>query len=84
VLFNEGFVLAVNENHRLAKYGIVNIADMKGEPIVRRTHCESVDELDAYLREHGVVEAKMHEASSESDVVALLAATENRGASVRG
>jgi DNA-binding transcriptional LysR family regulator len=74
LLFSEGFVLAVNENHRLANQASVDMAALKGEPFVRRAHCESLEEVDAYLREHGVLEAKVHEAASESDVAALLAA----------
>jgi DNA-binding transcriptional LysR family regulator len=73
-LFTEGFVLAVNENHRLANRGVVNIEELKAEPIVRRAHCECVDDLDASLRVRGIVEARLHEAESEGDVAALLAA----------
>jgi len=73
-LFKEPFVIAVNEGHRLANRGRVAMRELEGEIIVRRTHCECLDELDALIGEHGLSDLKRHDASSEADVVGLLSA----------
>ncbi len=73
-LFTERFMLGLGENHRFANRHRVRVAELKDENIVRRAHCESADELDAALREHGLIDARRHEAHSEADVAALLTA----------
>jgi DNA-binding transcriptional LysR family regulator len=73
-LFTERFVLAVNENHRYANRERVTIEELNGETIIRRSHCECLEEVEALLRERGLAELQRHEASSEGDVVGLLSA----------
>jgi DNA-binding transcriptional LysR family regulator len=71
-LFTEPFDLVVNDKHRLANSSAVEVAELKQEQIIRRSHCESVEKLGELLNELGVVESRRYEASSEADVVALL------------
>lgn len=73
-LFTEGFVLAVNERHRLANGGTANVEDLRGERLIDRSHCEGAGELEALLAERGVTIMHRHETASEADVVALLGA----------
>jgi DNA-binding transcriptional LysR family regulator len=73
-LFTEPFTLAVSEHHRFANRDRVRVAELKDEHIIRRAHCESADELDALLREFGLIDSHRHEAHSEADVAALLTA----------
>ncbi len=73
-LFTERFMLAMNEDHRFANRDKVGVAELKGENIVRRAHCECVGELDSLLAELGLANAQRHEAHSEGDVAALLTA----------
>jgi DNA-binding transcriptional LysR family regulator len=73
-LFTEPFVLAVNENHRYANRERITIEELNGETIIRRPHCECLDDVEALLREHGLAESQRHEASTEADVVGLLSA----------
>ncbi len=73
-LFTERFVLAVNESHRLANRERVKMQELQGESIIRRSHCECLDDVEALLREHGLADLQRHEASSDVDVVGLLTA----------
>jgi len=73
-LFTERFILAVGEGHRLAGRGRVDVAELREENILRRAHCESAEDLDALLRELGLINSQRHEAHSEGDVAALLTA----------
>jgi len=73
-LFTEGFVLAVNEKHRLANSASVNVEELKSERLINRAHCEGAADLETLLVERGVTFAQRHEAASESDVAALLSA----------
>lgn len=73
-LFTESFVLAVGEAHRLAGCASVGLAELRGERLVRRMHCERLEDFDAMLKAHGLVGEQRHEASSEADVAGLLTA----------
>jgi DNA-binding transcriptional LysR family regulator len=73
-LFTEPFVLAVNENHRYANRKRITMEELSGETIIRRSHCECLEDVEALLRERGLAELQRHEASSEVDVVGLLSA----------
>ena len=46
-LYREPFVIAVRPAHRLARRDVVRVADLAGEPYLRRTHCE----YDAVIQE---------------------------------
>ena len=71
-LFTEPFLLAVSETHRLAGHASVGLAELRGERLVRRTHCERIEAFDALLKEHGLADERRHEASSEADVAGLV------------
>ena len=73
-LFTERFTLALNEDHRFANRDKIRLSELRDEHIIRRAHCESADELDALLREMGLIDLQRHEAYSEADVAALLTA----------
>jgi DNA-binding transcriptional LysR family regulator len=73
-LFSEPFVLAVNETHRFGNMKSVPMRELGGERLVLRAHCESAARIDALLGEHGIATSSRHEATSEADVVGLLAA----------
>ncbi len=73
-LFKEPFGLAVSEDHRLANRKSVTMQDLRGEKIIRRSHCELLEDIEMLLRERGLVDLQRHEASTEADVVGLLSA----------
>jgi DNA-binding transcriptional LysR family regulator len=73
-LFTEPFVLVVNESHRLADRERVAIQELGDERIIRRSHCESLDEVEALLTARGLTSLPRHEAGSEVDVIGLLMA----------
>jgi DNA-binding transcriptional LysR family regulator len=73
-LFTERFVVAVAEDHRFANREKIRLVEIRDEKIIRRAHCESVGELDAMLKELGLIDAQRHEAHSEADVASLLTA----------
>jgi DNA-binding transcriptional LysR family regulator len=73
-LFTEPFVLAVSENHRYANRKRITMGELGGERIIRRPHCECLEDVEALLREHSLVDLQRHEANSEADVIGLLSA----------
>ena len=73
-LFTEPFVLAVSESHRYANRKHVTVQELSGEMIIRRSHCECLEDVDTLLREHGLVDLQRHEASSDADVAGLISA----------
>jgi len=73
-LFTETFVLAVSENHRYANRKRVTIQELSGERIIRRPHCECLEDVEALLRAHRLVDLQRHEAMSDVDVAGLLSA----------
>lgn len=73
-LFAETFTLAVSEDHRYASRGRVTVQELSGERLIRRTHCDCLEEIEALLREHGIVNLQRHEVNSDVDVVGLLSA----------
>jgi DNA-binding transcriptional LysR family regulator len=73
-LFTEPFVLAVSESHRCANRKSVTMQELRGERIIRRSHCERLEDVEALLKAHGLIDLQRHEASSEIDVAGLLSA----------
>ena len=74
ILFTEPFVLAVSKAHRYANRTRIALGELRGERIVRRSHCECLEDVEALLKERGLTDLQRHEASSEADVVGLLSA----------
>ncbi len=73
-LFTEPFVLAVGETHRYANRKRVAVHELSGEKIIRRSHCEGLETVDALLSARGLADLQRHEASSDRDVAGLLSA----------
>lgn len=74
-LFTEPFVLAVSESHRLANRKRITMQELQGERIIRRPHCEGLEDVEALLREHELTDLQRHEAMSDVDVVGLVSAS---------
>jgi DNA-binding transcriptional LysR family regulator len=74
ILFTEPFVLAVSKSHRYANRERVTMLELRGERIIRRSHCERLEDVEALLKKHGLIDLQRHEANSEVDVVGLLSA----------
>ena len=74
ILFTEPFVLAVSKAHRYANRTRIALGELRGERIIRRSHCECLEDVEALLKERGLTDLQRHEASSEADVVGLLLA----------
>ena len=64
-LFQERFVVALPQGHRLAKQNVVKVSDLNGEPYVNRAKCEYYDYATREFTELGVKCRQVF--SSESD-----------------
>ena len=73
-LFTETVVLAVSENHRLANRERIAMQELQGERIIRRPHCESLEDVEALLSARGLADLQRHEATSDIDVAGLVSA----------
>ena len=67
-------MLAVSKSHRYANRERVTMLELRGERIIRRSHCERLEDVEALLKRHGLIDLQRHEANSEVDVVGLLSA----------
>jgi DNA-binding transcriptional LysR family regulator len=74
ILFTEPFVLAVGKAHRYADRTRIALEELRGERIIRRSHCECLEDVEALLKERGLSDLPRHEANSEVDVAGLLSA----------
>lgn len=73
-LFTEGYRLVVASMHPLASKDRLATTDLKGERFVCRPYCEDFEEGSALLTNAGIELPSSHNAGSDSDFVALLAA----------
>lgn len=73
-LFTDALRLMVGLHHPFANRASVTLAELKGERLLRRSHCELCDQLDNRLREAGVDAASGHTLVSDHDLPALVAA----------
>ena len=73
-LFTEGFELAVNGQHALAKRDHVDFEDLRNEQLLSRRYCEHAGRINDTLREHGLDVERKHEIASERDLIELLEA----------
>jgi DNA-binding transcriptional LysR family regulator len=79
-LFEEPVDLAVNIAHRLAgRNGPVELADIKGEPLLNRPEWELGAELASALAAAGLSGESAHEAEIDEDLLALLRANAGIG-----
>lgn len=70
-LFTEPYKFVVGPNHPLLEKASVASADVARESLVRRTHCEHMQEIAVFLDEIGLGK-EAHKVCSDSDVSALL------------
>jgi DNA-binding transcriptional LysR family regulator len=73
-LFEEGFVLVVNSQHRLAAQDTVAAEYLTGEKLLLRAHCEQSGAIAEFLRETGIDAGRGHEVHADRDLVELLSA----------
>lgn len=73
-LFSEKFCLAVNAGHHLAKRNTVDIGCLAHERLLARAYCESSEQIEHLLREHGAITTNVHQVASDSDAIGLIAA----------
>jgi DNA-binding transcriptional LysR family regulator len=71
-LFEEPFGLVVSRTHRLACCDKAEFKDVASEKLLINTGCEMVEELIAYLRANGILDAATHQVTTLEDVMALL------------
>jgi DNA-binding transcriptional LysR family regulator len=72
-LFTEDFVLLVNTQHRLARAGAIELAELRQERLLLRTYCEHAAPTAALLRGHGLDVDHSFQITSESDLMSMLA-----------
>jgi DNA-binding transcriptional LysR family regulator len=73
-LFIERFLLAASSANPLAQKDAVELADLAGERVISRLHCQQTAEFLALLRSHGIDKTASHEVSSMNDVIDLVRA----------
>src|SRR5262249_22878677 len=71
-LFEEGFDLFAHRDQPLANRDAIDIADVRGVPILRRTYCEHMSAVAAILQEEEAERLGDYEVGCEADMVALL------------
>jgi DNA-binding transcriptional LysR family regulator len=71
-LFEEPFDLAVAHGHALAGNATIQLAQLKGQRILRRSYCEHGAQIGAILHEKAVDSGGNHEVSSERDLMKLM------------
>jgi DNA-binding transcriptional LysR family regulator len=71
-LFEEGFHLLAHRDHPLANSSLIDIADVRRAPVLRRTYCEHTRAVTAILEGGETERSGDYEVGSEADMVALL------------
>ncbi len=72
-LWTEGFVAALPEGHAKASLASLSAGDLAGQPIVSQSHCESRDDLLAWMSAQGHA-VHTHDVITQQDVVNVVAA----------
>jgi DNA-binding transcriptional LysR family regulator len=78
-LFSEPFQLVFNPDHELAAQNSIELTDLAEFQLLSRRYCEHIERFDETLREQQVP-VRIHEISSERDLMQLLEA--NMGVAV--
>jgi DNA-binding transcriptional LysR family regulator len=73
-LFTEAYRLVASKSHRFGGKGLVSPNDLAEEKLVCRPYCEAFERAGSFLSEQGIDTATAHNAGSDRDFVALLAA----------
>ncbi len=70
-LFEEPFDLAVAQDHPLASKSTIQLEQLKGQRLLRRSYCEHAEQIGAALHEKDADGGGYHEISSERDLMKL-------------
>src|SRR5271163_1584962 len=73
-LLTEPYVLAVNQCHRFAKLKSVALEDLRGEPFILRTSCETFQDTTARLLERGIRTRVVYRTDQDDRALGLVAA----------
>ncbi|HKZ97915.1 MAG TPA: LysR family transcriptional regulator [Hyphomicrobiaceae bacterium] len=73
-LFTEPYQLAVGHKHPLAKRRSVGADELASERLISRVHCEHLQEVGAFLKDHPCGRSPSHKVVSEHDLISLLEA----------
>jgi DNA-binding transcriptional LysR family regulator len=73
-LFTRAYRLVVSKDHRFAGKGSVSTEELRKERLICRPYCEDFERGIAFLTEAGVEVPSAHNAGSDVDFAALLAA----------
>jgi DNA-binding transcriptional LysR family regulator len=73
-LFTEPYVLAVNQNHRFAKLRSITLDDLRGEPFILRTSCETFQDTTALLIARGIRTRVVYRTDQDDRALGLVAA----------
>ena len=73
-LFREQFVVAVAEDHMLAKLKEVRVPDLIGTPYLRRTNCEYGDFARTVFNQQGLFNKIVYSSDRDNWILAMAAA----------
>lgn len=73
-LFSEPYLLVIAQSHRLSRQGSISVEDLRDERLICRPYCEDFERGSELLSKQGIDLPSAHNASSDADFTALLAA----------
>jgi DNA-binding transcriptional LysR family regulator len=73
-LFSEPYLLVIAQSHRLSREGPIGVEDLRDERLICRPYCEDFERGSELLSKQGIDLPSAHNASSDADFTALLAA----------
>jgi DNA-binding transcriptional LysR family regulator len=73
-LFNEPYVLVVNQKHRFAELPSVSLADLNSEPLISRIHCETYRQTTELMVSRGIKSRVAYRTDQDDRVLGLVAA----------
>jgi DNA-binding transcriptional LysR family regulator len=71
-LFSEHFELVADREHRLAGLDVITFAELSGEQLLMRTHCEQFEHLADLLRSRDLKVDRAYHVPSERDLALFL------------
>jgi DNA-binding transcriptional LysR family regulator len=74
ILLTEPYVLAVNQNHRLASAASITLDDLQGEPFIVRTGCEAFHDTTALFVARGIRTREVYRTDHDDRALGLVAA----------
>ena len=73
-LYREPFVAVIADAHRLARRETVSVAELAGEPYLRRLQCEHAEAIDAAFAQHHVDGPTVFRSDRDEWILAMAAA----------